>query len=209
MRLAIFASGSGSNAEALMQAAEEREAPFSIELVVSNRMDAGVLDRAERFGIASRVLSPGEVADSNAILSVLREREVDAVALAGYLKMIPAEVVDAYRHRMLNVHPALLPSFGGHGMYGRNVHRAVIEAGVRWSGATVHLVDREYDTGPIVLQQIVPVEPDDSPETLAERVLEAEHVIYPLAVRLLAEDRLVVDGRRVRILDHPKQDIAS
>lgn len=203
MRLAIYASGSGSNAEALMTAAAERDAGFEVALCVTNRSDAGVLDRARNFEVPTHVLADREISDGSAQLSVLNKYSIDAIALAGYLKMIPAEVVAGYRGRMLNIHPALLPAFGGHGMYGKRVHRAVIESGVRWSGATVHLVDEEYDTGPIVLQQVVPVEPDDTPDSLSARVLGIEHLIYPKAVQLLAEGRLHIDGRRVTITDHP------
>jgi phosphoribosylglycinamide formyltransferase 1 len=202
MRIAVFASGSGSNAEALMAMAATRGTPFSVALCVTNRADAGVLDRAERFGIATHVLTGGEALRGDVVVDLLRAHQIDAVALAGYLKMIPSEVVIEYRHRILNIHPALLPAFGGHGMYGMNVHRAVLEAGVRWTGATVHLVDETYDTGPVVLQEVVPVEPDDTPEVLAARVLRTEHTLYPTAVRLLAEGRLRVDGRRVTILEH-------
>nr|WP_243665078.1 phosphoribosylglycinamide formyltransferase [Rhodothermus marinus] len=121
------------------------------------------------------------------MLEVLRAHDVELVALAGYLKKIPDNVVAAYRNRILNIHPSLLPAFGGPGMYGRRVHEAVLNYGVRWTGATVHLVDEEYDHGPIVLQEPVPVLPDDTPETLAARVLEVEHRLYPEALRLFAE----------------------
>lgn len=202
MRLAVFASGNGSNADALMAMAITRGTPYEIVLCVTNRPDAGVIDLSERYDIPLEVLTHDQTSDGQAILDVLARFDVEAIALAGYLKMMPVEVVKAFHHRILNIHPALLPSFGGPGMYGMHVHRAVIDSGVRWSGATVHLVDEAYDTGPIVLQEVVPVEPDDSPEVLAARVLRTEHMIYPMAVRFLAEGRLLVEGRRVRILDH-------
>jgi phosphoribosylglycinamide formyltransferase-1 len=122
------------------------------------------------------------------------------VALAGYLKKIPSDIVRRYHHRMVNIHPALLPSFGGKGMYGRRVHEAVLESGVRWTGVTVHLVDEEYDTGPIILQEPVPVYPGDSVEELAARVLEIEHQLYPRALNLVAETRVRVEGRKVHII---------
>ena len=196
-RIAVFASGGGSNFQAIADACTDASLPARIELCVSTRPDAGVLDRAARMDIPSHVLTGDESADD--LIGLLDEKQIDLVALAGYMRRIPADVVAAYRNRMLNIHPALLPAFGGKGLYGMRVHRAVIEYGVRWTGATVHFVDEEYDTGPIVLQDVVPVEPDDTPESLAARVLETEHRIYPRAVRLFAEGRLRVEGRRVFI----------
>ena len=136
-----------------------------------------------------------------ALLEALDRHGVTFVALAGYLKHVPVAVVRAFRHRMLNVHPSLLPAFGGPGFYGRRVHEAALDYGVRWSGATVHLVDEAYDTGPIVLQDVVPVRPDDTPDALAARVLAVEHRLYPEALRLFAEGRTRVEGRRVHISD--------
>jgi phosphoribosylglycinamide formyltransferase-1 len=132
-----------------------------------------------------------------ALMDTLDEHAVNFIALAGYMRKIPDAVVHAFRGRMLNIHPALLPAFGGPGMYGRRVHEAVLQHGVRWTGATVHLVDEEFDAGPIVLQEPVPVYQTDTPQTLADRVLEVEHKIYPEALRLFAEGRVSFDGRRV------------
>jgi phosphoribosylglycinamide formyltransferase-1 len=131
--------------------------------------------------------------------AALDAHHVNFVALAGYLRKIPSSIVRKFKNRMLNIHPALLPSFGGKGYYGRRVHEAVIEYGVQWTGVTVHLVDEEYDTGPIVLQEPVRVEPVDTPESLAARVLETEHQVYPKAIGLFAAGRVRVEGRRVRI----------
>lgn len=204
-RLAVFVSGGGTNFQALLDAAARGDLSCGIGLCVSSGPAAGALERARRAGVASVVVDPAAYADEDAfakaLLDALDAHGVDFVALAGYMKKIPADVVRAFHGRMLNIHPALLPAFGGRGMYGRRVHEAVLAYGARWSGATVHLVDEEYDTGPIVLQEPVPVLPDDTPETLAARVLEAEHRIYPEAVRLFAEGRLTVEGRLVRI--HP------
>jgi phosphoribosylglycinamide formyltransferase 1 len=203
MRIAVFASGGGSNLKAILDAIEDGRLPAEVALVVSDRPGAGALDRAARHGIAQAIVSPGEFAGPDAfgagLLEVLGECEVDFVALAGYLRHVPVAVVNAFRHRMLNVHPSLLPAFGGKGLYGRRVHEAVIEYGARWSGATVHIVDEAYDTGPIVLQEPVPVLQDDTPETLAARILEVEHRIYPEAIRLFAEGKVTVEGRRVRV----------
>lgn len=137
---------------------------------------------------------------SAAMLDALQRHNADFVCLAGYLKLVPAAVVQAFRNRMLNIHPALLPSFGGKGMYGRNVHEAVIASGVRLSGATVHLVDAEYDRGPILLQRPVFVRVDDTAESLERRVHAIEYDLYVEAVRLFADDRVIVDGRRTKIL---------
>ena len=204
LRLAVFASGGGTNFQAILDAIEAGRLPARVVLCVSDRPTAGALERARRHGIPTAVLAPKDYPSpevfGEALLEVLRAHDVELVALAGYLKKIPDNVVAAYRNRILNIHPSLLPAFGGPGMYGRRVHEAVLNYGVRWTGATVHLVDEEYDHGPIVLQEPVPVLPDDTPETLAARVLEVEHRLYPEALRLFAEGRVVVDGRRVRIL---------
>ncbi len=208
VRLAVFASGGGSNFEAIAEAADGGALPLDVVLCLSDKPGAGVLERARRRGIPTAVLSPGsfddEAAYVDALMATLDRHGVTLIALAGYLKLIPAPVVRAFRERMLNIHPALLPAFGGKGMYGMRVHRAVLDYGVKWTGATVHLVDEAYDTGPIVAQEPVPVREDDTPETLAARVLEVEHRIYPEALRYVAEGRVRVEGRRVRILDAPE-----
>ncbi|HET7458439.1 MAG TPA: phosphoribosylglycinamide formyltransferase, partial [Gemmatimonadaceae bacterium] len=161
VRIAVLASGGGSNLQALIDhldwLGEARRA--EVALVLSNRADAGALDRARRRGIDARVIASPD--DGDALLSTLRGANVELVALAGYLKLVPAAVTRAYRGRVLNVHPALLPSFGGAGMYGRRVHQAVLDAGARVSGATVHFVDDQYDRGAIAAQWPVPVLPTD------------------------------------------------
>jgi len=133
-------------------------------------------------------------------LNVLDELRTDLVILAGYMKIVPESVVRAYKNRMLNIHPALLPAFGGQGLYGENVHKAVLDYGCKVSGVTVHLVDAEYDTGAPVMQRCVPVLDDDTPQTLAARILEEEHRIYTDAIRLFADGRIEIKGRRVRVL---------
>jgi len=210
MHLAVFASGSGTTFQAILDATREGALPATVVCCVSDRAEAGVLDRADQQSIPSLVVSPTEYDDPEAfgttLLDVLRSHDVDFVALAGYMMKIPPNVVSAYRGRMTNIHPALLPAFGGKGMYGPRVHEAVIEYGVHWSGTTVHLVDEEYDHGPIVLQEPVPVYADDTPDTLADRIHDVEHELYPEALRLFAEDRVHLDGRTVRFDDidrHP------
>ncbi len=205
MRLAVFASGEGSNFQSIVDAAESGALKARVVLCVSNNPSAGVLDRATKSKIPVLVLNPSEFSDPDGYTSSLRakliEFETDFIALAGYMKMIPAEIVNEYSDHIVNIHPALLPAFGGPGMYGRRVHQAVLESGADESGATVHLVDEEYDTGPIVLQESVPVRPEDTPDSLAARVLKVEHRIYPRALALFEENRVKIDGRNVTILE--------
>ncbi len=179
MRVAVAVSGRGTNLEALLRALGS-EAPARVVLVLSNRADAPALERASGRGIATATLR--DHADGPEWLSTLERHGVELLVLAGYVKLVPAEVIARDRGRILNVHPALLPAFGGQGMYGRRVHEAVLASGVRESGATVHLVDEVYDRGAILGQARVPVLPGDDPESLAARVLEAEHRLLPTAV---------------------------
>lgn len=204
MRLAVFASGGGSNFQAILNAIDRGALRAEAVLCLSNRPDAGALERARAANVPQFILPPQDVGTAmqgSDMLDALEASGANFIALAGYLKMIPSEVVRAFHGRIINIHPALLPAFGGSGMYGRRVHQAALECGVRWTGVTVHFVDEAYDTGPIVLQEPVPVSQDDTIDTLAARVLEAEHRIYPEALRLFAEGRVVLDGRSVRILD--------
>lgn len=194
-RIAVFASGRGSNLEALLAKLGGRPAA-EVVLVVADREGSGALERARARGIAAALVRHD---DGSALLELLARYEVDWIVLAGYLRRVPSEVVARYGGRILNIHPALLPRFGGPGMYGERVHRAVIEAGETRSGATVHVVDEEYDRGPIVAQRFVPVEPGDTPESLAARVLEVEHELLPEVVEAAAEGRLRVEGGRAWI----------
>ncbi|HEX9615387.1 MAG TPA: phosphoribosylglycinamide formyltransferase [Bacteroidota bacterium] len=198
MKIAVLASGRGSNFQALLDAIREGVLPAGICVVLSNNSASGVLEIARAANIPAIHLSqkqfPSEDAFSSRMLSVLGDHGADFVALAGYMKRIPATVVAHYRNKITNIHPALLPSFGGPGMYGMRVHDAVIASGVKLSGATVHLVDEEYDRGPIVLQKSVEVTFEDNPETLAAKVLAIEHEIYPLALKAFAEDRVRLKG---------------
>lgn len=179
MRLAVAISGRGSNLTALI-AALPAGSPAEVGLVLSNRATAAGLDLAREHGIPTLVLAdPG---DASAWLDALAAHRIDLLVLAGYLKLVPAHVVDRYRGRILNVHPALLPAFGGPGMYGHRVHEAVLAAGATVTGATVHLVDEVYDRGPVLAQARVAVQPGDTPDRLAERVLEVEHRLLPAVV---------------------------
>ena len=177
-RLAVLASGGGSNLQAIIDHFDALgpQAPAHVALVVSDRTEAGALDRARARDIAAEWLPRERNTELGAILASHR---ITHIALAGYLRLIPADVVSAFRGRILNVHPALLPAFGGPGMFGHHVHDAVIRAGARVSGPTVHFVNEHYDEGAIIAQCPVPVHANDTPESLAERVLAAEHRIYP------------------------------
>ncbi len=199
-RIGILISGRGSNMEAIVRAAESRRIPALVAVVLSNRPDAEGLRKAQEHGIETVVVaSSGAVSrdeHDRKMVAVLEERRVDLVCLAGYMKVLTPVFVKAFSGRILNVHPSLLPAFPG-----LDAQRQALEHGVRLAGATVHLVDSVgVDTGPIVMQAAVPVEPDDTPASLSERILKEEHRIYPEAVRLFFEDRLKVEGRRVRIL---------
>ena len=194
-RIAVFASGGGSNLGALLRRFPHGSS-IAITLVVSNRPDAPALERARQAGVPVEVVRPEDFASPDAfggrLLDLLRRHRIDLVVLAGYLKKIPPNVVEAYPNRIVNIHPALLPHFGGPDMYGERVHAAVLAAGARESGASVHFVDPEYDRGPVIAQARVPVLPGDDAASLAGRVLAAEHELLPRVVELIA-------GGKVRV----------
>ncbi|MXW65848.1 MAG: phosphoribosylglycinamide formyltransferase [Gemmatimonadales bacterium] len=202
VRIAVLASGGGSNFQALVDRFQPADVPDRVIVgVIASREGAGVLERARRAGVASAVSPPSATGDEMEMFlrRTLDEWRSDLVVLAGYMKLVPETVVRAWWGRILNIHPALLPSFGGRGMYGARVHRAVIEAGVRVTGATVHFVDEAYDRGPILCQWPVPVLAGDTPESVAARVLTVEHRILPAAVEALASGAVRLDAdRRVR-----------
>jgi phosphoribosylglycinamide formyltransferase-1 len=196
-----LASGRGSNFDALCRAARDAGYPARIAVLLSDRAGAPALEKARFYGIESQVLSPGTARGPwsaegiQGFLDALSAHRIDAICLAGFLRVVPHEILAAFPKRVLNIHPSLLPSFPG-----LHATRQAIRAGVKVSGCTVHLVDEGVDTGPIVLQAAVPVLDDDNEDSLAERILLEEHRIYPQALRLLAEDRLRVIDRTVRIL---------
>lgn len=202
LRVAVLASGRGSNLQAVIDAIERGEVPARIVAVISNKQDAVALERARKHGIKEVFLDPKPFAgrpDSREaydrlVLDQLRELEVELVLLAGYMKIVTRVLVEAYANRMMNIHPSLLPSFPG-----LDVQKKAIEWGCKLAGCTVHFVTEGVDDGPIILQAAVPVIDEDTPETLAARILEQEHKIYPKAVQLFAEQRLRVEGRRVFI----------
>jgi formyltetrahydrofolate-dependent phosphoribosylglycinamide formyltransferase len=196
-RIAVLASGGGSNLQAILDHFEAQgdTRAATVALVASDKASAGALDRARRHGVPALSLDPSQ--RDVGLAAILHEHRVDVVALAGYLRFVPAAVTREWQGRIMNVHPSLLPSFGGAGMYGFRVHQAVIAAGVRVTGVTVHFVDEEYDRGPIIAQWPVPVLPDDTPEVLASRVLAVEHTLYPATLDAFARGRVTlgVDGR--------------
>ena len=190
LRLAVFASGGGSNLQALIDRFNQKESSLlRVALVISDRQDAGALARARAAGIEAMHIQltgrPAELA-TREMVAALDSADIDLIALAGYLRLVPPAVLKRYPDRIVNIHPALLPQFGGKGMYGEHVHRAVLEAGEKVSGATVHYVDENYDEGRIIAQREVPVLPGDTPATLAARVLGVEHVLFPDALEQVA-----------------------
>lgn len=200
--IVVFASGGGSNLQALIDAAADGRIGGRIVLVVSNKKDAGALERARKAGIPCEAASPKDFAPGNYdgyLASACRAHHADLVCLAGFMLKLGPKMLSEYKDRILNIHPALLPSFGGKGFYGMKVHEAVLAAGAKVTGATVHFVDENYDRGPIVQQQAVPVLPGDTPETLAARVLAAEHAVYPAAVALFCAGRLAIEGGKVTL----------
>ena len=193
-RLAVFCSGSGSNFKSIYQAIAEKTLNAEIVLCLSNRSQCGAMEFARQQGLATLHITEKQFGTFDefaaAMVKQLKDAQIDIVLLAGYMRKVPDAVVKAFPDKMLNIHPALLPKFGGEGMYGLFVHTAVLEAGETESGATVHFVNEEYDKGKILLQRTVPVLPGDTPETLAARVLECEHQLYPDALeKLLAEQQ--------------------
>ncbi|MEI6691971.1 MAG: phosphoribosylglycinamide formyltransferase [Chlorobium sp.] len=193
-RIAVFCSGTGSNFEAIFNHIKNKRLNAEIALCLSNRAQCGAMEFAKHNGISTVQISEKQFESFDdfafAMIKCLKDQNIDNVLLAGYMRKVPEAVVTAFPDKILNIHPALLPKFGGEGMYGIHVHSAVISAGETESGATVHFVNEEYDKGRILLQRKVPVLADDTPETLAARVLECEHRLYPEAVeKMLSEQQ--------------------
>jgi phosphoribosylglycinamide formyltransferase-1 len=203
INLVALASGGGTNLQAIIDNIEKGILNAEIKAVISNNSKSGALERARNHNIPAIHLSHKQFATleefDQKLLSILQENETDLVILAGYMKMLSPTIVRAYKNKILNIHPALLPSFGGTGMYGIHVHEAVIDSGVKVTGVTVHLVDEIYDHGAIIVQKCVPVLPDDTPETLQQRVLPHEHELYSEAIRLFAEGRIEIKENKAFI----------
>lgn len=203
LKLGVLVSGNGSNLQAIIDNIKAGKLNASIEIVISSREGAYALTRAKNNDVKSVAICPENYGSKyeyeEAMIERLKEAGVDLVVLAGFIKVLSPHFVRAFAGRIINIHPSLIPSFCGRGFYGILVHKAVLEYGVKVTGATVHFVDEGTDTGPIILQKAVEVKDDDTPEILAKRVLEIEHELLPEAIRLYAEKKLEVVGRRVFI----------
>lgn len=205
INIAVLASGRGSNFEALSRACKDEHYPAVIKILITDNPDAGALEIAGRMGIESVVIDCGpkrgsmSPESSESIFRLCEEREIELICLAGFMRIVKGRVLEEYEGRMLNIHPALLPSFKG--LHGQ---KQALEYGVRYSGCSVHFVDKGVDTGPIIIQRVVPVHDDDDEDKLSARILKEEHVAYPEAVRLFAEGKLRIEGRRVIILGDPR-----
>jgi formyltetrahydrofolate-dependent phosphoribosylglycinamide formyltransferase len=202
IRLAVLLSANGTTLQNLLDQSADGRLPAQVVLVIANHGDAYGLVRAERSGVPTAVVEPKQFGSreefSEGIFELCRQARVDLVCMAGFLQLIV--IPDDFQNRVMNIHPALIPAFCGKGFYGHHVHDAVLAYGAKVSGCTVHFTDNQYDHGPIILQRPVAVLDDDTAERLAERVFHEECEAYPEAIRLFAEDRLCVEGPRVRIL---------
>ena len=196
--MGILISGNGSNFQAIIDAIEKKRLDAEVRVVVSNREDAYGLVRAQKHGVPTEIVDhrkfPSREAFDQHLIERFKDRQVELVVLAGFMRLLSADFVHAYSNRIMNIHPALLPAFPG-----LHVQRKAVEAGVRFSGCTVHFVNEECDQGPIIIQAVVPVFPDDSEESLSARILKEEHRIYPKAIQLYSEGRLHVAGQRVLV----------
>ena len=204
--VAVLISGSGTNLQALIDHCARDDYPARIVLVISNNPDAKGLERAEKAGIPTKVINHRDYPDretyDDQLHQALKEHNVKIICLAGFMRILDARFVNRWRNRMLNIHPSLLPSFKG-----LHTHERAIEAGVRFTGCTVHFVNPELDDGPIITQSVVAIDPDESAESLAARVLSQEHIIYPQALKLVAEGRVRVVGNKVTIRDADYEDL--
>lgn len=196
LRLGVLASGRGSNLQSIMDAAAAGKIKAEVAVVFSDNKDAFALERARKAGIPALHLNPRDFGSKDeyekAVLKLLREHDVQLVCLAGYMRIVGRVLLEAFPNRVINIHPALLPAFPG--LHGQ---QQAWDYGVKFSGCTVHFVDEGMDTGPIIIQAVVPVYDDDTADTLADRILEQEHKIYPEAIGLIADDRLKLNGRKV------------
>lgn len=187
IKIAIFASGNGSNAENIIKYFRNSDS-VKTELVLSNNPNAFVLERARKLSVDTMVFGRKELYETFEVIDILVERAIDFIVLAGFMWLVPKELTDLYKGKIVNIHPALLPKYGGKGMYGMNVHKAVLAAKERETGITIHLVDEKYDNGQIIFQAKCPVLPGDTPETLAQRVHELEYKYYPLIIEQLTKN---------------------
>lgn len=203
VKIGVLISGSGTNLQALIDNVEKGMINGEIAVVISDKKGAFGIERAKKHGIEAIEIDKKEFDDKNvfmkAIINELEKYQVELVVLAGFLSILSEDFIERFRNRIINIHPSLIPAFCGKGYYGQRVHKAALDYGVKVSGATVHFVDEGADTGPIILQEAVKVEEDDTPESLSARILKVEHKLLPEAVRLYCEGRLVIEGRKVKI----------
>lgn len=204
INIAVLVSGGGTNMQAVIDHTEKGDINGEIKVVISSNSKAFALERAAKHHIEGFYIGKENYPDiekrTDAIIKILEDRNIGLVILAGYMSILDSKFIDKFRNKIINIHPSLIPSFCGKGYYGQKVHQAVLDYGVKLTGATVHFVDEEADTGPVILQQAVEVKDDDTVETLATRVLEVEHQLLPKAVQLFCDGKLSLEGRRVRIL---------
>lgn len=201
MKIAVFVSGRGSNLSAILNYPDLKN-KIKIVAVISDKIDCKAFEIAREFGINTFTVGDGDGRiNQNDITSRLKKLEVDFIVLAGYLKLIPTELIEKFENRIINIHPALLPSFGGKGMYGINVHRAVFNSSVKVSGATIHMVDKAYDTGKIIAQKCVDISDVKNPDEIAERVLKIEHQLLPEVIKAFAENRVKIESDRIIIIN--------
>lgn len=197
MNIAVFVSGRGSNLKAILTS-KELEGLVKVAAVISDKVSCPAFQIAQSYSIPTYTVGNNATnLNSQQLLGLLIELKLDLIVLAGYLKLIPNEVIDAFRNKIINIHPALLPSFGGKGMYGSNVHKAVFESSVKVSGATVHFVDYTYDTGSIIAQRCVDISEVKSPEEIAEKVLKIEHELLPYVIKKFVCNEVKIENRRV------------
>ncbi len=203
VKIGVLISGSGTNLQSLIDNIETGNIKGKIAVVISNRKDAYGLNRARQKNIDALYIRQKDYESfeifNDAIIDELKRHNVELVVLAGYLKILTSKFIDEYRNRIINIHPSLIPAFCGKGYYGIKVHEEVIKYGVKLSGATVHFVDEEADTGPIIIQEAVEVGYEDTAETLQQKVLKIEHKILPLAVKYYCEGKIQISGRKVKI----------
>jgi len=201
LKLAVLVSGGGTNLQAIIDAVEENYVPAEIAVIISNKQDAYALQRASKHNIPTVFINHKDYSSredfERAMIEEINKRQADLICLAGFMRVLTELFVSHYPNRILNIHPALLPA--AKGLYGEHVHEAILNSGAKFSGCTVHFVTTDVDGGPIVIQKIVPVEDNDTPQALAERILLQEHIAYPEAIKLFAENKLEIVGNRVKI----------
>lgn len=204
VNIAVMISGGGTNLQALIDKIHNRDVGGHIKLVISNNEGAYGLTRAKNSGIDTIVISKNQydsaLAYEEALVNFLEKSNIDLIVLAGYLAIVPNKIIDTYENRIINIHPSLIPSFSGKGFYGEKVHQGAINKGVKISGATVHFVNKIVDDGPIIMQKSVDVDFNDTVESLQKKVLEVEHEILPLAIKLFIENRIKVIGNKVEVI---------